>query len=399
MLQVLSHPDFRRLFLAQLVALLGTGLLTIALGLLAFDLAGAKAGQVLGLALTIKMLAYVGLSPVITALVARMDRRRVLILADLVRAGAAISLPFIDSIWQIYVLIFVLQAASATFSPTFQAVIPDILTDEGDYTRALSLSRLAYDIEALFSPVLAGLLLTVIAPSGLFFGTAIGFVVSGVLVARSSLPKPRAARDKPFLERLTSGSRIYLSTPRLRGLLALTVVYAAASGLVFVLSVVVARSIFAGSARDLAVLAGAYGAGSMVVALLLPRVLEQLVDRTVMLVAACATTGLLVFGGVWAVGMGWPGWVWVVGLWALLGATTTAVATPSGRLLRRSAESEDRPAVFAAHFALSHACWLVTYPLAGFLGSAAGVGVTMIVMGGLSLAGLLVAIRVWPVSG
>ena len=264
MLQVLSHPDFRRLFLAQLVALLGTGLLTIALGLLAFDLAGAKAGQVLGLALTIKMLAYVGLSPVITALVARMDRRRVLILADLVRAGAAILLPFIDSIWQIYVLIFVLQAASATFSPTFQAVIPDILTDEGDYTRALSLSRLAYDIEALFSPVLAGLLLTVIAPSGLFFGTAIGFVVSGVLVARSSLPKPRGARDKPFLERLTSGSRIYLSTPRLRGLLALTVVYAAASGLVFVLSVVVARSIFAGSARDLAVLAGAYGAGSMV---------------------------------------------------------------------------------------------------------------------------------------
>ena len=185
----------------------------------------------------------------------------------------------------------------------------------------------------------------------------------------------------------------------MRGLLALTVVYAATSGLVFVLSVVVARSIFAGSARDLAVLAGAYGAGSMVVALLLPRVLEQLVDRTVMLVAACATTGLLVFGGGWAVGFGWPSWVWVVGLWALLGATTTAVATPSGRLLRRSATSEDRPAVFAAHFALSHACWLVTYPLAGFLGSAAGVGATMIVMGGLSLAGLLVAIRVWPVSG
>jgi hypothetical protein len=40
------------------------------------------------------------------------------------------------------VLIFLLQAASAGFTPTFQATIPDILPDEKDYTRALSLSRL-----------------------------------------------------------------------------------------------------------------------------------------------------------------------------------------------------------------------------------------------------------------
>ena len=398
MLQILAHPDFRRLFLAQLVALLGTGLLTIALGLLAFDLAGEKAGQVLGLALTIKMLAYVGLSPITTALVARMDRRKVLIMADLVRAGAALCLPFIDAVWQIYVLIFVLQAASATFSPTFQAVIPDILPDEGDYTRALSLSRLAYDIEALFSPVLAAILLSVMQPSGLFVGTALGFVLSGLLVARTRLPRRGDDRERPFMERLTSGSRIYLSTPRLRGLLALTAVYAAASGLVFVLSVVVARSVYAGSAQDLAVLAGAYGAGSMLVALLLPRVLEKLVDRTVMLFAASAAAVLLLCAGFWAVGFGWPDWSVVLIWWAMLGAVTASIATPSGRLLRRSSRPKDRPAVFAAHFALSHACWLVTYPLAGFLGSAGGVGVTMIVMGVLSVGGVLVARRVWPAA-
>ena len=270
MFGIFANRNFRNLYVAQVVALLGTGLLTIALGLLAYDLAGENAGQVLGLALTIKMLAYVGLSPITTALVARMDRRKVLIMADLVRAGAALCLPFIDAVWQIYVLIFVLQAASATFSPTFQAVIPDILPDEGDYTRALSLSRLAYDIEALFSPVLAAILLSVMQPSGLFVGTALGFVLSGLLVARTRLPRRGDDRERPFMERLTSGSRIYLSTPRLRGLLALTAVYAAASGLVFVLSVVVARSVYAGSAQDLAVLAGAYGAGSMLVALLLP---------------------------------------------------------------------------------------------------------------------------------
>jgi len=51
MLGVLSNRTYRHLFLAQVVALIGTGLATVALGLLAFDLAGENAGAVLGTAL------------------------------------------------------------------------------------------------------------------------------------------------------------------------------------------------------------------------------------------------------------------------------------------------------------------------------------------------------------
>ena len=86
MLAVLRNVTYRRLFAAQIVALIGTGLLTVALGLLAYDLAGRNAGAVLGTALTIKMLAYVGLAPVINALVARLPKKPVLIGADLGRA-------------------------------------------------------------------------------------------------------------------------------------------------------------------------------------------------------------------------------------------------------------------------------------------------------------------------
>lgn len=57
MIAVLRHRTFRHLFLAQVVALLGTGLATVALGLLAFDLAGIGAGAVLGTIFTIKMVA------------------------------------------------------------------------------------------------------------------------------------------------------------------------------------------------------------------------------------------------------------------------------------------------------------------------------------------------------
>lgn len=55
-----------------------------------------------------------------------------------------------------YVLIAPLASA---FTPTFQSTIPDTLPDEDDYTRALSLSRLAYDMENLLSPALAAVIL------------------------------------------------------------------------------------------------------------------------------------------------------------------------------------------------------------------------------------------------
>ncbi len=396
MLRILANRTYARLFLAQIVALLGTGLLTVALGLLAFDLAGERAGAVLGLALTIKMVAYVGLSPVMTALVARLDRRRVLIGADLVRAAAALCLPFIDAAWQIYVLIFVLQAASATFTPTFQAVIPDVLPDEADYTRALSLSRLAYDLENLLSPVLAGLLLAVIAPSGLFAGTTLGFLVSAALVFSVALPGTGGGRERPFLDRLTHGSRIYLATPRLRGLLALNVAVASVGAVVIVLSVVVAKGVYGGSDQDLAVLLAANGAGSMLVALALPRLLDRLRDRAVMLAAGAAAAAAMGGTGLAVVLAGWPGWGPLLLIWAVIGAALAGIMTPSGRILRRSARAGDRPAVFAAQFALSHACWLVAYPASGALGSALGVGWTMCAMAALAALGTWAAARVWP---
>ena len=63
MLAILGNRTYRHLFAAQVIALLGTGLATVALALLAFDLAGADAGSVLGTALAIKMLAYVSVAP------------------------------------------------------------------------------------------------------------------------------------------------------------------------------------------------------------------------------------------------------------------------------------------------------------------------------------------------
>ena len=103
MIGVLSNRIYRHLFLAQVIALIGTGLATVALGLLAFDLAGEEAGAVLGTALAIKMVAYVGVAPLAAAFAERLPRRAMLVFLDLVRAGVAVILPFVTEVWQVYV--------------------------------------------------------------------------------------------------------------------------------------------------------------------------------------------------------------------------------------------------------------------------------------------------------
>jgi H+ antiporter protein len=397
MLDVLADRTYRHLFLAQVIALLGTGLATVALGLLAYDLAGANAGAVLGGALAIKMIAYIGVGPVVNAFVDRLPRRAVLVSMDVVRAAVALCLPFVDQVWQVYTLIFLLQSASATFTPTFQATIPDVLPDEERYTKALSLSRLAYDLESLVSPMLAAALLTVISFHWLFAGTVVGFLASAGLVMSVMTPQPKPApRQGGIYARTTRGSRIYLQTPRLRGLLALNLAAAAAGAMVIVNTVVYVRTLLGRSSNDMAIALAAFGGGSMVAALLLPRFLQKVSDRRVMLAASgVLVVGLLVMAAEtqWPVVDRWPA---LLAIWFLLGIGYSAVLTPSGRLLRRSASAEDRSAVFAAQFALSHACWLVTYWVAGNVGARIGMGPTMAVLAGFALAGTLTAIKLWP---
>ena len=107
------------MFSAQLISLLGTGMSTIALGLLAARLAGESAGQVLGTALAIKMVVYVFLAPFFSVLFAGFNRRSLLILLDLVRAGLILVLLLVDSVWQIYLLIFLINCMAAAFTPVF----------------------------------------------------------------------------------------------------------------------------------------------------------------------------------------------------------------------------------------------------------------------------------------
>jgi MFS family permease len=399
MLRVLRNPTYARLFSAQVIALLGTGLLTVALGLLAFDIAGDAAGSVLGTALTIKMVAYVGVAPLIAAVVDRLPKKAVLITADVVRLAIALLLPFVTEAWQIYVLVFILQSASATFTPAFQSLIPAVLPEAADYTRALSLSRLAYDLEALLSPTIAAALLVVISYNNLFVGTAVGFACSAILVLLTRLPAQAA--DGPamtFWQRLPLGAKVFIRTPTLRFLMLTNIVVAAGTAIVLVNSVVYARGIFHLGDAALALALACYGVGSLIVAVNIPWVVEKLgVIRTMIIGATVITLGLVAAAAVTAVATNTgAGWFPLLGVWVVLGMGTSLVNTPSSRLLADASTPTNRNLVYTAQFALSHACFLITYPIAGWLGAAnlTGAAVTLTLVAGVALISVIAQARV-----
>ena len=399
MLSVLKNRTYRHLLSAQIIALIGTGLATIALGLLAYDIAGGNAGAVLGTALAIKMVAYIGVAPIVGAYADRLPRRAFLVSMDVIRACVALALPFVDQVWQVYILIFALQSASAAFTPTFQATIPDVLPDAAEYTRALSLSRLAYDLESLLSPILAAALLSVVSFHWLFAGTSVGFVISAFFVLSVTLPlSPAVKREGGIYAKTTRGLRIYLKTPRLKGLLALTLAAAAASAMVIVNTIVIVRDQLGLGQSAVAWALAIYGGGSMLSALVLPRILDRMSDRLVMIFAATALCiGLSIMAALTASFQQLQQyWYILLAGWFVLGIAYSASVTPSGRLLSKSANAEDRPAVFAAQFALSHGCWLIAYPLAGQIGANFGQAAAF---GGLALLagiGVAAALALWP---
>ncbi|MBC7738351.1 MAG: MFS transporter, partial [Candidatus Saccharibacteria bacterium] len=83
-------------------------------------------------------------------------------------------------------------------------------------------------------------------------------------------------------------------------------------------------------------------------------------------------------------------------LWAIVGFGFSVSQTPIGRILNRSAQGQDRPADFAAQFALSHAAWLVTYPLAGWLGASFGLPVAPYGLAMIGAVAMIAVLWLWP---
>lgn len=373
------NRNFSLLFAAQLVSLAGSGATTVGLALFAHQLVGGNsAAAVIGNALMLRILAFLLFSQPAGVLADRRNRKGIMIVADLVRFALMAVFPFIENVWQIYGMIFLINAATAFFTPTYDSTIPDVV-GRGEYVKALSLSRIAGDMEAILGPVIAGLLVSLLGLNWLFWFDAATYLVSAALVSVSVLPhisKPSVQLSfRTWLSELSFGSRILLSQAVLRRALLLNLVEAIAGAAAIVATVVYVKDVLLQGETEFVLTMAALGLGSTITALLLGWVTgryeshakgpSELHGRRHRWTEQGLLMGGVVLGLTLVPGIQQPPLTLFACLWLLNGVGQALIAISSSTLLAEHTKTTDRGRAYAAHFALTHTFWLITYPAIG----------------------------------
>lgn len=389
------NRNYLLLFSAQIISLLGSGVTTVGLALFAYQLTGGEsATAVIGNALFLRILAFLIFSQPAGVIADRFNRKYILIAADVLRFILLALFPFITEIWQIYTLIFLINAVTAFFTPTFEASIPEVVGNE-QYVKALSYSRVAVDIEAVAAPAVAGILAVWLGIRWVFWFDAVSYLVSAGLVIFAAVPF--VARHavplsvKVFLSEIQTGTRILLREPSLRQALILSFAEATAGAAAIVATVAFVRDALQKSETEYAIVMAVLGLGSTIAAILLGRVTGRFEEGANSKIALHTRRHVwaqrtLIFGGLLLALVLLPGFfvppllVFAV-LWFLNGAGQALIAIPSSTLLAEHSVESERGKAYAAHFALTHACWLITYPAIGHAAARFGTPATFTVAG------------------
>jgi len=187
-LRILRSPTYRPLWLGQVVSTLGDTLHYIALVVLLFRLTGS--GAVLAALSLAQIVAGLVLGPFAGLLVDRLDRRTLMVTADLARAALAAALAFTTSAPLAIVLAVGITAAGAPFGPASRALLPSLVVEE-DLLAANTVGHSTEQSTQILASALAGGLLLASGTTAAFLFNAASFVFSALMLLR--LP----ARHRP----------------------------------------------------------------------------------------------------------------------------------------------------------------------------------------------------------
>lgn len=381
--------DYAWLFTSNVFAIFATGIATVGLALLAFDLAGDDSGIVLGTALSLKMAVNIIIPPIATAYAFRIDRRSWLMFLTLVRGGVLCLLPFVTQVYQIYLLIIVFETAAAAFRAAYMAIIPDMLTDDGEYAGAVAKARIAYNAESMLSPLLAALLLVFIDFRGTFIAAVVAFLLAAAIMARVVFPEEKRI-ERDVLRRMSISVRKMFASPTFRGATAVNAAATTIVAMVAVNTVVLVRGAFELDDRSAAVALAVFGAGGIAGALMSTRLITAYGERAVMMHSGAAMALLLVTGALL------QDYASMLALWLVLGAASMLCQLPIETILRGMTESGNRQILYTAHYSVNSGLLLIGYLAAGWVGAEGRMALAFIGLGLFSALMMAIAKAIWP---
>jgi MFS family permease len=218
--EVLAIPPLRRLFYGQLVSVLGDFLAIFAVIVVATFRLKANAAEI-ALLLVAFMAPMAIVSPLAGVLVDRWDRKRTMIVSDLIRAVLVVGLVYTDKLWHIYVIFALLSCVSAFFMPAQSVLVRSLVPAAGLMSANALLSQI-FQVVQIVSPALSGWLVDHIGAELCFWFDSASFLVSAACIAGvtpppSAAPQPAVgSKAAAVWHDLAAGMRFLLSRPALR---------------------------------------------------------------------------------------------------------------------------------------------------------------------------------------
>lgn len=366
LLQGLKNPVFARLYLAQTINLIGDSLTWLGLALLAFEIAGQQAGTILAGALTLRVTAFVLLSPIAGAIADRVDRKRIMVITHLARMVIVCLLPFVTQAWQIYAIVLALNTFSAFFTPTYTATIP-LITGAAEYPQAIALSSATFQFLGVLGPGLAGSVAAFVGTRQVFFLDGLTFLLAAILVV--TLPGQLMVNQSQQTTRtvhgtlrdIQTGTVCLLADPLIRAALAMQFVAAIAGAEILVNTVGYVQGILHLGKLEYSWAMAAFGIGAMLASISLGNINPNFARNhlinvgTILITLALLPANFVHFSGLMV-------------LWFIAGAGQTLVNVPTQTLIADRVAVEIQGRVYGAHFAWSHLWWTFAYPIAGWMG-------------------------------
>ncbi|MCD9155296.1 MFS transporter [Aeromicrobium duanguangcaii] len=387
----LSIRNYRVYAMGALVSNVGTWMQRVAQDWLILTLTGS--GTALGITTGLQLLPALLFSPVAGVVADRFPKQQILKVTQLAMALPAVVLGVLAvtgavEAWHVYVIAFVFGVGTAFDAPARQSFVAEMVGSE-DLSNAVGLNSASFNTARMIGPALAGLLIAALgsgvkATGWVILANAVSYVAViaslTALDARRLHPSPVSGSRKGAVR---EGVRYVRSRPDLV-LLLICVFFVGTFGMNFQMtSALMATEVYGKGASEYGILGSILAIGSLVGALLAAR---RTRPRLIFVVVAG-----LAFGIAEIVAGMMPTYTTFALILPLLGLSSLTMVTSANGLIQLTAAPQMRGRVAALYLMVFMGGTPVGAPLIGWVGEEFGARWTLILGGGASVAGILVA--------
>jgi len=359
---VFKRRDFVLMWSAQLISTAGSSLTDLAAAIYVYQ--QTQSAFLVGVTLMATAVPSMIVGLIAGVFVDRYDRRSIMIASNLAQAVVVALIPFLIGVdvWLLFVAILVNAGVKQFFDPAYEALIPEIASDE-ELTAANAFLQIASFGSTAIGFAAAGLLASAFSLEWAFWIDSLTFLFSAACIwalrIRSKMEAPEDTSVGVVITNLKTGIRTIVDTPMLRSLFALSAPVYFAFGLWNVLLLPMAITELGASEFEYGIQEGLTSVGFVIGSLFMAKYASRL------------QTGLWVFVGTFGMGVsgifyGLSPTIGIAIIWVMVsGFFNSPSAVARQTLLQRNTPRELRGRVFSALFVMRDVIFLLGMAGAG----------------------------------